>query len=413
MWASLAWFAIEYRRGAVALATGETVSVQRFVEQGASFDRRAIEDMIDEQYKLLRAVVAAHAAAAATGRVELVCNPYFHPILPLLIDSDAASLDRPAAALPPRFAYPADAEAQVARALAAHAGWFGAPPRGMWPAEGAVSPAAVAMLARHRLTWIATDQGVLARSGRWGYDVRRPEVLYTPWRVETDGGELAVFFRDRELSDAIGFGLQDEPDPEAAADAWLAMLRARADALPAAGDHVVTVILDGENPWGGYPDDGRPLLRALYRRLATAADLEMVTCSEWIDGAPGRGLPPHPVADLPVVHDLFAGSWIDEDGSAPGVDHGTWIGEPEENQAWVLLAAAHRWLAQRAAPDAAVEALLAAEGSDWLWWYGTDQSSPQDAVFAALFRDHLASVYRLCGAEPPAALAPLLLSSSP
>jgi alpha-amylase/alpha-mannosidase (GH57 family) len=413
MWASLAWFAIEYRRGAVALATGETVSVQRFVEQGAGFDRCAIEDMIDEQYKLLRAVVATHAAAAATGRVELVCNPYFHPILPLLIDSDAASLDRPAAALPPPFAYPADAEAQVARALAAHAGWFGAPPRGMWPAEGAVSPAAVAMLARHRLTWIATDQGVLARSGRWGYDVSRPEVRYTPWRVETDGGALAVFFRDRELSDAIGFGLQGEPDPEAAADAWLAMLRARVDALPAAGDHVVTVILDGENPWGGYPDDGRPLLRALYRRLATAADLEMVTFSEWIDGAPGRGLPPHPVAGLPVVHDLFAGSWIDEDGSAPGVDHGTWIGEPEENQAWVLLAAAHRWLAQRAAPDAAVEALLAAEGSDWLWWYGTDQSSPQDAVFAALFRDHLASVYRLCGAEPPAALAPLLLSSSP
>jgi alpha-amylase/alpha-mannosidase (GH57 family) len=413
MWASLAWFAVEYRRGAVALTTGETVSVQRFVEQGAGFDQRDLEDMIGEQYKLLRAVVATHAAAAATGRVELVCNPYFHPILPLLVDSDTATLDRPDAALPPRFAHPADAEAQVARALAAHAGWFGAAPRGMWPAEGAVSPAAIAMLARHRLTWVATDEGVLARSGRWGYDITRPEVLYTPWRVDTEGGELAVFFRDRALSDAIGFGLQREVDPEVAAEAWLAMLRARVDALPEAGDHVVTVILDGENPWGGYPDDGRPLLRALYRRLATAADLEMVTVSEWIDGAPERGLAPHPVAALPTVHDLFAGSWIDEDGSAPGVDHGTWIGEPEENQAWLLLEAAHRWLARRDPPAAAVDALLAAEGSDWLWWLGTDQSTSQDHAFDALFRDHLASVYRLCGAEPPAGLAPVLLPVPP
>jgi alpha-amylase/alpha-mannosidase (GH57 family) len=404
MWASLAWFAVEYRVGAVRLPTGEPVSVQRFVERGAGFDRDDIAAMIDEQYKLLRAVVAAHVTAASTGRVELAASPYFHPILPLLIDSDAATIDRPGATRPPRFAYPADAEAQVAGARAAHGRWFGAAPRGMWPAEGAVSPAAIAMLARHQVTWLATDEGVLARSGRWGYDVTRPEVLYTPRRVLTDGGEMAVFFRDRQLSDAIGFALQREPDPEVAAEAWLTRLRARVHGLPADGDHLVTVVLDGENPWGGYPDDGRPFLRALYRRLAAAADIEMTTFSEWIDGAPDRGLAAHPVAGLPLVHDLFAGSWLDEEGSASGVDHGTWIGEPEENEAWALLAATRRWLEGRPAPAAAVEALLAAEGSDWLWWRGDDQDSEQDPAFDALFRDHLASVYRLCGAEAPAEL---------
>jgi alpha-amylase/alpha-mannosidase (GH57 family) len=401
MWANLAWFAVEYRQGAVALPTGQTVSVQHFVEQGAGFDRDDLEEMIGEQYKLLAAVVAAHADAAATRRVELSTNPFFHPILPLLIDTDAATIDRPGAARPLRFAHPADAEAQLSSALAAHARWFGAAPRGLWPSEGAISPAALAMLARQRLTWIATDEGVLARSGRWGYDVTRPEVLYTPYRVEQGDAEVAVFFRDRQLSDAIGFALQRDPDPERAADAWVAMLRARVHTLPASGDHVVTVILDGENPWGGYLDDGHPFLRALYRRLASAADLEMVTFAEWIDGAPDRGLVPHPVAGLPTVHDVFAGSWIDEAGSNPGVDHGTWIGEPEENEAWALLAATHRWLAARSAPAAAIEALHAAEGSDWTWWRGADQDSGQDPAFDALFRDHLASVYRLCGAEAP------------
>jgi len=35
------------------------------------------------------------------------------------------------------------------------------------------------------------------------------------------------------------------------------------------------------------------------------------------------------------------------------------------------------------------EALYAAEGSDWFWWFGEGHSSNQDAIFDRLFREHL------------------------
>ena len=54
-------------------------------------------------------------------------------------------------------------------------------------------------------------------------------------------------------------------------------------------------------------------------------------------------------------------------------------------------------------PPAAVAkaALFAAEASDWFWWFGDDHSSAHDAVFDALFREHLVTAYRALGREAP------------
>jgi hypothetical protein len=51
------------------------------------------------------------------------------------------------------------------------------------------------------------------------------------------------------------------------------------------------------------------------------------------------------------------------------------------------------------------EALLAAEGSDWCWWYGPEHSSANDAEFDAFYRKLLTEVYRSLGAEAPDVLA--------
>jgi alpha-amylase/alpha-mannosidase (GH57 family) len=162
-----------------------------------------------------------------------------------------------------------------------------------------------------------------------------------------------------------------------------------------AGEATVTVVVDGENAWGGYADDGRPFLRALYRQLEHDDELETATFSQCAAGTPAA----------PAIERLATGSWIDEAGSAPGADLGTWIGEDEENRAWELLADARAEL-QRAGSDAvdACWALHAAEGSDWFWWFGEDQDSGHDWDFDELFRTHLANVYRFIGREPPDAL---------
>lgn len=408
MWFNLAWFGSEFRAGEVELVTGERVSVKRFVDQGRGFDAADVEAMVAEQYKLMRAVIPLHRQLQERGQIEVATSPFYHPILPILIDSDDATIDRPGARHPRRFAHPEDAEAQVGKAVACYERHFGRPPRGMWPAEGAVSRASVPVIAGAGLAWIASDQGVLARSGRWGYEAGDPEVLCRPYRVEEAGHAISIFFRDTRLSDEIGFHYQGYRDERAAARDFLEQIRRRfAERFTDEREHVLGVILDGENAWGAYRDDARPFLHALYGLLEEADDLITVTFDECLTGDPDRDLSGHPLASQTPLHDLWTGSWIDENGSRPGVDLGTWIGEDEENRAWELLREARASVAAGATPTTrldAFEALYVAEGSDWFWWFGDDQDSGNDAEFDDLFRMHLRNAYRQADLEPPVTL---------
>lgn len=407
MWFNLAWFAREFREGEVRLIpTDETVSIARFVAKGRDFSLADIREMVGEQHKIMRSVAPIHHVLQARGQIEVSTTPFFHPILPLLIDTDHATIDRPGAAYPRRFAHPEDADAQVRLAVESYRRWFGRSPCGMWLAEGAVSQAVIPFFARHGVQWIATDAGVLERSGRWGYRADDPEVLCRPYRAEEGEHRVAVFFRDAQLSDEIGFRYHAYEDYERAAEDFLQQIRDRfARRIHDDEDRVLTVILDGENAWSAYREDARPFLLALYRRLQSDAEIQTVTPAEYIEGNSLRAVAAHPLAHQTQVHDLFTGSWIDENGSTPGVDLGTWIGEEEENRAWDLLGRAREALTERSATlenaPAALRSLYIAEGSDWFWWFGDDQDSGRDDEFDDLFRAHLKNVYRDAGITPP------------
>ncbi len=410
MWFNLAWFAPEFQQGDVALPDGSVASVRRWVEKQQGFSSTEIEEMVAEQRKILRNVVPLHRGLQERGQVEVSTTPFFHPILPLVADTDTAQLDLEGSVHPTRFARSGDAAAQVQRAVDLYTQQFGRAPRGMWPAEGAVGQSVVAHFAEAGVEWIATDRGVLQRSGRFGYDTDDPNVLCRPYRAEDSSGRaVAVFFRDTALSDQIGFHYQRYEKAEDAAWAFVRELKDRfARQVEDPPNRVVCVALDGENAWGGYPGQGRPFLHALYGALAADPEIRTVSFAEYIEGRAERRVPAHPVPELPRVHDLFHASWIDETGSAPGNDLGTWIGEPEENRAWDLLREAAACLDKLGATPGthpqAYEALLAAEGSDWFWWLGDDQASDSDADFDDLFRGHLKAVYRAAGRRPPRSL---------
>jgi len=407
MWWNLAWFAHEFRAGDVRLISGETVTVRRFVDQGRGFSQADIRAMVLEQYKILRAIGPLHRHLQEHGLIEVSTTPGFHPILPLLIDTDAARIDRPGGTLPQRFAYLEDAEAQVDLALSDYTARLGTAPRGMWPAEGAVSEAAARCLASRGVRWIATDRGVLARSGRWGYDVERASVSCQPYRFSDGTHDLAIFFRDTELSDAIGFHYQSM-DAREAAESFIRSIEQRFLChLEGDEDYILTIVLDGENAWGAYADDGRPFLHALYERIAADPRLQAVTFNAYLQGDRERRIGPHPVETLRQIDQLATGSWIDESGSAPGVDLGTWIGEAEENKAWNLLGAVRTALGcvpKTLDLSAALLHVYAAEGSDWFWWLGDDQESSSDPEFDDLFRRHLRQACRMAGISPAAEL---------
>ncbi|MEZ4219389.1 MAG: glycoside hydrolase family 57 protein [Polyangiaceae bacterium] len=408
MWFNLAWFGPELLQGEVALPTGRRVTAKHFVERGRDFSHDDVMEMIDVQQAVMAAVLPMHRTLVERGQLEVATTPFYHPILPLLVDSDRATLDREGTRLPRRFAHVEDADTQVRRAQEAYRSWFGRDARGMWPAEGAVAEFVVPLFAKHGVQWIASDAGVLARSGKWGYRSDDPDVLCRPYRAEFDGSQVTVFFRDTALSDAIGFQYHSFHDAEAAAADLVSQIKSRFAERVSGDDAVLSIILDGENAWGAYRDAGRPFLRAMYRRLADDPDLQLATFSEVLDGAPSRHLRAHPIAGQAQVHQLFIGSWADELASAPGVDLGTWIGEEEENVAWEHLEDARDALVA-AGQDPSVaplawEAIYAAEGSDWFWWYGSDQDSGRDDEFDALFRTHLRSAYLNAGLPVPAPL---------
>jgi len=402
MWFNLVWFGLEFRTTEVLLSDKSTASVKRLVDKGEGFTDPEITAMVAEQYKILRNILPLYRQLQESGQIEVSTTPFYHPILPLVCDTNLATLDKEGTKLPERFAWPEDAESQVTLAIDSYTKHFGHSPKGMWPAEGAVSQAVVPLFARHGMQWIASDQGVLARSGRWGYQADDPDVLCQAYRAKDEENQEAssIFFRATDPSDAIGFQYASYPDEQVAAQEFVSRIKTRfAVRVSDPANRVISVILDGENAWGAYREDGRPFLRALYATLAGDPTIRTVTFSEYLEGNPVRHVRPHPRTDQTRVYDLFCGSWIDELGSAPGVDLGTWIGEPEENQGWQLLGQTREFLAKTQLTSASAPqvftALYAAEGSDWFWWFGNDQDSGADADFDDYFRMHLKSIYRL------------------
>jgi alpha-amylase/alpha-mannosidase (GH57 family) len=340
-------------------------------------------------HDVLGRVLPAYRRLAARGQVEITCSPAFHPILPLLIDVKAARRSRPDLPVPELdFLAPEDARWQVERGLERAERAFGAKPAGMWPSEGSVSPEAAAILAESGVRWAATDEMVLWKSV--GARGAKREGLYRPWVFESAGGEISLFFRDHDLSDRIGFVYSTWKAPEAVAD-FLRQLRRIGEAHRAAGlpgRPVVSVILDGENCWEHYAEDGRPFLEALYTALEEAEDIRTRTPSEVLADGPEPGR----------LESLHSGSWID-------ADFHIWAGHPEKNRAWDRLARTRAALVAagctRESHPAAWESLGAAEGSDWFWWFGEDHYTPDKGLFDGLFRSHLQAVHEKAGLPVP------------
>jgi len=410
-WFNLAWFPPEARHEPWPMEDGSEVCVREFIEKGRGFDTNDVCRILDEQLKVMRNVMPLHRRLADEGQVEISVTPFYHPILPLLVDSDRATVDAPGATLPRRFSHPEDARAQLAKSVGFYRERFGREPAGLWPSEGSVGEHMVEFVAEAGFRWMATDRGVLEKSGEHGYETEDPDVLLRPYLAGKPGAQVSTFFRHTRLSDDIGFSMQDYADYDRAAGVYLDWIREGfAERVADPAERVLTLAVDGENAWGSYRNDARAFLRGIYRRLDDDPDLVAVTPSEFIEGDPHRGVTPHPVAGQYAVSPLFTASWIDEMGSEHGNDLNIWIGSPEENRAWETLGRVRDHLDDTGAtpeshPDA-FESLYAAEGSDWFWWYGDDFMLPQgvDWTFDLLFREHLKNVHRGLGETPPAFL---------
>jgi alpha-amylase/alpha-mannosidase (GH57 family) len=401
VWHKLVWLDADYHE--------RDERVRALVARGRGFTEDDKASLRAIELELLRKVIPEYAAAAERGQVELSTSPFYHPILPLLCDTDVYLRTHPQSRMPRQpFRYPEDAAEQLTRAVALHERLFGRRPAGLWPSEGSVSDQMVPLATQAGFKWMATDEEILAKTVRTAFTrtadghVDQPDILYRPYRVGRDAAYVACGFRDHALSDLIGFSYASWSADGAAEDfvQRLAAAGRRYSARTGGGEATIFIILDGENAWEYYDGQGRAFLRALYGRLESQPELRTVTMSEACAGA---------TETLPSI---FPGSWING-------DFYIWIGHADDHRAWSQLVDARRTLntasgsASAAALARAREEILIAEGSDWFWWYGDDHSSDHDLEFDELFRRHVRNVYRALDKPVPEELFVTNISTAP
>ncbi|MCL5036469.1 MAG: hypothetical protein M1269_05040 [Chloroflexi bacterium] len=401
---NLAWIDPEIAAGSPELTP--------VLKKKENFTEQEKEKVLRVQRRLVAQVISLHNRLQEMGRIELITTPFYHPILPLLIDTNCARRPQSGITMPKsRFRHPEDADTQVNRARSFHKRVFGTVPSGIWPSEQAVSPEVVPILCDNGFRWMVTDEKILQNTmgkklreprnlkgsknvqlyvtGDAGPTLLHPELLYRPYRVTINGKSIVALFRDQYLSDLIGFEYSKYEGSKAALDFIRRLEEIDRQLKKSPGPHLVTIALDGENAWENYSGEKTEFLNSLFQRLSEHPRFRVITPSEFLKEN----------RKLPALKKLATGSW--NNGNL-----GRWIGTPSKNRVWDILESVRNDLVriQEGKPESkkikAWESLYASEGSDYPWWF--DSTPYPDALpFDNIFRTHLRNVYLALGEKPP------------
>ncbi len=374
-WFTLAWYDPTFRRN--------IPEIQKAVAKGRFFTEEDKRVVLDKQIDILKEIIPTYKRFIEKGRIEAIVSPYYHPILPLLCNTKIAKEANLKAALPHiQFIHPKDAEAQINEAVEFYKSCFGISPQGMWPSEEAVSQHILPLIIKSGIKWIVADEAILFKSLKTKR--RNSRLLYQPHLLKRDEGDLSIVFRDRNLSDLMGFVYHRWTAEAAVTD--LIKHMENIDSSFKHKDILITIAMDGENAWEYYTNDGHDFLNLLYQRLSETEFIKTTTIAEYLKKFPAKN----------EIEYLAAGSWIYG-------EFGKWIGNPLKIKAWEYLARAREELENIKTGLPAEKTRLAwkqmhvLEGSDWFWWYGDDDTGD----FDKLYRMHLANFYTIIGKDIP------------
>ncbi len=383
VWYHLAW-------------TAETVRlkderIQALMDKGSNFSLHERHSLIELYSELISSLIPRYRKLVEKGRIELSMTPYAHPIVPLLIDIESAAQAMPDVVLPSAREYPDGIHRSrwhMKKGIEVFKRFFGYTPEGCWPSEGSISAETIELAADMGVKWLASGETVLRNSMKLS-GIEPSECIHDVYQYqETD---TACFFRDDGLSDLIGFRYSDWHADDAVAN-LVTHLETIAEKCADKPGAIVSIILDGENAWEYYPENGYHFLSALYEVLADNSAIKLTTYSEYLKTHNERS----------VLDNIVAGSWVYGTFS-------TWIGEKDKNRAWdMLVEAKHVYdnvMSAETLSDAekhqAMMQLATCESSDWFWWFGEYNSAESVKAFDEQYRLHLSNLYQILKVEPP------------
>lgn len=255
-----------------------------------------------------------------------------------------------------------------------------------------ISAETIELISSTGIKWLASGETVL-RNSLQKSGLSTETCIHEAYQYRDT--QTACFFRDDGLSDLIGFKYSDWHADDAVAN-LVNNLEKIAEDCADKKNAIVSIILDGENAWEYYPQNGYYFISAMYEKLAKHETLKLTTFSEYLSSHHGRK----------SLDEIVAGSWVYGTFS-------TWIGEKDKNHAWDMLVEAKqvydRVIAEETLSEEEIRRvelqMATCESSDWFWWFGEYNSAESVAAFDEQYRLHLCNLYQLLKVEPPEYLA--------
>ncbi len=372
--------------------------LKKLVKKGKNYTLEDRITIIETQRDIIRKVIPTLKKLSDKNKIELTTSPYYHPILPILLDYKTIRKNSTPDDELFNLKTELDAKVQTSMALDRMEELFGKRPRGVWPSEQCVSAKTLEMLSSLGVEWSVSDEGILASSIGFEFEhdfkgyLNEPYHLLKTYKYKTQNADIKMVFRDSTIPNLIGFEYQNH-NPIATANDLYDRIKVMQSKILSSPDkeHMLTIALDGENCWENYLEDGASFLKTLYTLITEDETLETVLISDYMDRAKEH-------KDLPKI---ASGSWINRNFKL-------WIDEPVKDLAWSYLKRVRQDFSNFVKREPlnpniglALRELFICEGSDWFWWYGEPNDSGRDNIFDFLFRTHLKNIYRYLDLDTP------------
>ena len=376
-------------------------------EKNYTLDDR--QRIIEIQRDIIRNIIPQYKEHQQRGKIELQTSPYYHPILPLLLNMKDAKASATRYPLPKGdFNMKDDAYKQTVNALDRMEELFGKRPKGIWPSEHCISKDTLDCLIKAGVNWTLSDEGVLSSSLKKEFIRDHRGSIIDPYDVtqvynyKNTKGDINLVFRNSVIPNLISFEYPLHETKDSLNDIYdrIKTIQSKLENSPS-DNHLLLIAMDGENSWESFENDGIDFLNGLYSKINEDTSLDCVLLSDYIENNQKTQL-----------NKITPGSWINHNFQL-------WIAEPTKNLAWEYLNNTcndlykfeRQGVFSQEQLKQAREELQIAQGSDWFWWYGEPNDSGQDNIFDYLFRQHLMNVYRALYMDYPEYLNTSLISS--
>ena len=335
------------------------------------------------------------------GEYMITLSPGYHPIIPLLIDIHGGAVSAQMTDISyepvniPEYPEGLDSAKKHLDILDNYRSQLDNDIRALWPSEGALSSQTLDLFNEYGINICASGEELLSLS--LGMDVhkfvsiqgRNAIPLYRVYKWKNTN--LKIIFRDSGLSDLIGFTYAKWRGDDAANN-LVGKLHLLDDFDKEA---VVAIILDGENAWEYYHENGFYFLNDLYSLISSSVKINPLFIDDIYKN--------YDIDSCIKIDYIYPGSWVNG-------NLGMWVGEEQKNKAWALLRDAKEeflnWTSDlmdneknrsnkiiKKKIDLALKQLMAAEGSDWFWWLGKNSPIFSQSSMEKIFRNFLKNIY--------------------